>query len=376
MRHIFFKNRCIKVVILQFLVKFAGSQIFISMERTQTSTEAHTGVLLVNLGSPDSPAVSDVRKYLIEFLLDPRVIDIPYLNRQLLVRGPIALGRSPKSAKEYEKLWTEDGSPLIIYGHEVRRLLQEKLGSEYKVVLAMRYQSPSISSGIRELKKSPLKKWIIIPLFPQQASATSGSVLEQVMEEVRKDWIFPEINMINQFYDRPDFINAWAQVAKGYDLHSYEKVIFSYHGLPQRQLFKADPGHYCKANFECCQNLHDQNRFCYSAQCFHNTRLLMEKWQLPEDKCITSFQSRLGRSEWVKPYTEDVVRQLARDGYKRVLITSPAFIADCLETIVELGMEYKELFLENGGETFDMMESLNVHPAWIDVLNNMVRERA
>lgn len=337
---------------------------------------AHTGVLLINLGSPDSPEVKDVRKYLIEFLLDPRVIDIPYINRQLLVRGPIALGRAPKSAREYQKLWTEpDGSPLIAYGYELRDLLQDRLGQDYQVEIAMRYQSPSIASGIEKLKEARLKKWIIIPLFPQQASATVGSVLEKVMQEIRKDWIFPEIIMINQFYDRPDFIDAWAEVAAGYDLDSYEKIIFSYHGLPQRQLLKADPGHYCKANMECCQRITRENQDCYSAQCFHNTRLLREKLQLSENKCITSFQSRLGRSEWAKPYTEEVVKELAGEGVKKVLIVSPAFIADCLETIVELGMEYKELFQEHGGDIFDMMESLNVHPSWVETLHNIVTER-
>ncbi len=345
------------------------------MEHMENIENAHTGVLLINLGSPDSPKVSDVRKYLIEFLLDPRVIDIPYINRQLLVRGPIAISRSPRSAAEYQKLWTPEGSPLIIYGKQLRDLLQEKLGDQYKVVLAMRYQSPSMADGIMELKKSRLKKWIIIPLFPQQASASVGSVLEKVMNEIKKDWIFPEISLVNQFYDREDFIDAWAQVASGYDLESYEKIIFSYHGLPQRQLLKADPGHHCKANIECCQNIHADNQYCYSAQCFHNTRLLQAKLNLPDDKCITSFQSRLGKSEWIKPYTEKVVEELAQEGYKKVLIMSPAFIADCLETIVELGMEYKDLFIEHGGETFDMMESLNLHPAWVNVLYNMVQER-
>ncbi|MBY5960214.1 ferrochelatase [Membranicola marinus] len=346
------------------------------MKNQEQNSNTHTGVLLINLGSPDSPKVKDVRKYLIEFLLDPRVIDIPYINRQLLVRGPIAYGRAPRSAEEYQKLWTEpDGSPLIAYGYEVRDLLQKQLGNGYKVELAMRYQSPSIADGINTLKKARLKKWIIVPLFPQQASATVGSVLEKVMEEIRKDWIFPELVMINQFYDRPDFIEAWAEVASGYNLQSYEKIIFSYHGLPQRQLFKADPGHHCKANIECCQKITRDNQDCYSAQCFHNTRLLREKLKLPEEKCITSFQSRLGRSEWIKPYTEDVVKKLAQDGFKKVLIISPAFIADCLETIVELGMEYKDLFIEHGGDTFDMMESLNANPAWIQSLTNMVTER-
>lgn len=346
------------------------------MKQSEKNKNAHTGVLLVNLGSPDSPKVKDVRKYLIEFLLDPRVIDIPYINRQLLVRGPIAISRAPKSANEYQKLWSgSGGSPLIQYGHKLRDLLQDRLGKDYKVVLSMRYQSPSIAAGIEKLKEARLKKWIIIPLFPQQASASVGSVLEKVMEEIRKDWIFPEIRMINHFYDRPDFINAWAEVASGYKLTSYDKIIFSYHGLPQRQLLKADPGHHCKANIECCQHITTENQDCYSAQCFHNTRLLREKLQLPEEQCITSFQSRLGKSEWARPYTDDIIKDLARGGHKKVLIMSPAFIADCLETIVELGMEYKDLFIEHGGTEFDMMESLNVQPAWVETLYNMVTER-
>src|SRR5690625_13847 len=334
----------------------------------------HTGVLLINLGSPDSPAVPDVRKYLIAFLLDPRVMDIPAWNRQLLVRGPIAIGRSPRTSEEYQLLWTPEGSPLILYGYEVRDLLQQRLGNQYLVSLAMRYQSPSIASALDHFREQGLKKWIIIPLFPQQASATVGSVLEKVMDEIKKDWVFPQITMINQFYDRSDFIDAWKEVGEKYDFDQYEKVMFSYHGLPQRQLFKADRNHHCAGDTLCCQTIHSKNEYCYSAQCFHNTRLLQEAWGLPDEKCITTFQSRLGRSEWVKPYTEDVVRELAEEGYKNVLITSPAFVADCLETTVELGMEYKELFLEHGGKRFDMMESLNTSPAWIETLFNMVTE--
>lgn len=344
------------------------------MDNTKAAIRPKTGVLLINLGSPDSPAVPDVRKYLVEFLLDPRVMDIPTVNRQLLVRGPIAIGRSPKTAEEYKLVWTPEGSPLILYGYDVQALLQERLGDEYLVELAMRYQSPSIASAVERFRAAGLRKWIIIPLFPQQASATVGSVIEKVMDEIKKDWIFPEIRMINQFYDRPDFIDAWREVGRKYDFDQYDKVMFSYHGLPQRQLFKADRNHYCRADISCCQEMGTCNAYCYSAQCFHNTRLLRDAWGLPEEKCITTFQSRLGRSEWIKPYTEDVVRSLAEEGVKRVLITSPAFVADCLETTVELGMEYRDLFLEQGGERFDMMESLNTSPAWIDSLYNMVTE--
>src|SRR5690625_5600868 len=174
----------------------------------------HTGVLLINLGSPDSPAVPDVRKYLIEFLLDPRVMDIPAWNRQLLVRGPIAIGRSPRTSEEYQLLWTPEGSPLILYGSEVRDLLQQRLGNQYLVSLAMRYHSLSIASALDHFREQGLKKWIIIPLFPQQASATVGSVLEKVMDEIKKDWVFPQITMINQFYDRSDFIDAWKEVGE------------------------------------------------------------------------------------------------------------------------------------------------------------------
>ncbi|GAA5220974.1 ferrochelatase [Membranihabitans marinus] len=333
-----------------------------------------TGVLLVNLGTPDSARVGDVRKYLKEFLLDGRVIDIPPLNRQLLVRGIIAPFRSPKSAKEYEKLWTSAGSPIKIYGFELRDKLQNVLGEDFHVVLGMRYQSPSIESAINELYAKDIGKLIVIPLFPQYASATVGSVIEEVMDQLKSRQTFPALSMVNQFYDRGDFIEAWAAIGSKYDADSYDKILFSYHGIPQRQLFKADSHQYCKADGQCCQQISERNQFCYSAQCFHNTRLLIERMKLDPKKCITTFQSRLGKSEWTQPYTEATIHQLAEEGCKRILIFSPAFVADCLETTVELGMEYKEMFLESGGEVFDMVESLNTSDQWVSTLAHMVHE--
>ncbi|WP_236977938.1 ferrochelatase [Membranihabitans maritimus] len=343
-------------------------------EINQVEKKAKTGVALVNLGTPDSTRVSDVRKYLTQFLLDARVIDIPEWNRQLLVRGSIAPFRAPKSAAEYKKLWTEEGSPIKIFGYGLRDKLQKRLGEEYVVSLGMRYQSPSVEESLDMLFKENVSRVIVIPLFPQYASATVGSVIEEVMKVVRSNLTFPQLNFVNKFYDRKDFIDAWTSIGNKYDLEKYDKIIFSYHGIPQRQLFKADTNNICKANGHCCQEISGKNQFCYSAQCFHNTRLLINSMGLDSEKCITTFQSRLGRSEWTQPYTEATVERLAVEGYKKVLIFSPAFVADCLETTVELGMEYRDLFLENGGEVFDMVESLNVAEPWVDVLENMVRE--
>lgn len=332
------------------------------------------GVLLINLGTPDSVAVKDVRKYLKQFLLDARVIDLPRWNRELLVRGIIVPFRGPKSAHEYQRLWTPEGSPIKVFGYQLKDKLQEVLGHSYHVALGMRYQQPSIESAINELYQAKVKKIIVLPLFPQYASATVGSVIEEVMTQMKSRQNFPQLAVINQFYDRADFIEAWAQIGEKYQPENYERIVFSYHGIPQRQLFKADDFQHCQANGQCCQVLTPKNQFCYSAQCFHTTKLLIDKMKLNPDQCITTFQSRLGKAEWTQPYTESTIRQLALDGVKSLLIFSPAFVADCLETTVELGMEYKDLFLEHGGEKYEMVESLNVSSGWINTLNNLVRE--
>lgn len=336
---------------------------------------AKKGVLLVNLGSPDSPSTPDVRKYLREFLMDKRVMDIPFASRFLLVNGIIAPFRSPKSAKVYQQLWEDRGSPLKFYGDDVKALLQQKLGSDYVVTLGMRYQSPSIASALDELKRADVNSILVIPLFPQYASATTGTVIEKVMEIAATWEVIPNLQFISQFVEEPLFIQAFAENARKYmDAVDYDYFVFSYHGLPERQIRKAAVDNYCQLSDKCCANYNKKNQYCYRAQCFHTTRLLADALGIPEDKYVVSFQSRLGKDPWIRPYTDDLIKDLPAKGYKKVLAFSPAFIADCLETTVEVGDEFKEIFIEAGGEEWQLVESLNTSDTWIECLYQMVQK--
>ena len=342
-----------------------------------TKHTAKTGVLLVNLGTPDSTKTSDVRKYLREFLMDGRVIDIPFLKRWLLVNLIIAPTRAPKSAAEYRKLWTERGSPLLFHTQDLKAKLIEKLDpGKYVVAMAMRYQNPSIEKGLAELKKAEVGKIIVLPLFPQYASASTGSVQDKVMEIAQTWQIIPEISFISNFQDHPLFLEAWAELGRtAMEDQEYDKFVFSYHGLPERQILKGSVGNHCQLG-KCCDRYSSKNQYCYRAQCFHTTRLLTEKLGLPKDKVMNCFQSRLGKDPWVKPYTDDLIKQLAKEGVKKVLVFSPAFVADCLETTVEVAQEYKEQFEELGGEHWELVPSLNSNDTWVDCVKEMVESRS
>lgn len=331
------------------------------------------GVLLVNLGTPDSPEVADVRKYLDQFLMDERVIDIPKLNRTLLVKGIIVPFRSPKTSKLYKEIWNENGSPLLHYSKIQAQLLQDKLGEGYQVELAMRYQSPSIEQALAKLKAGLVESIKVIPLFPQYASASTGSVMQLVMELVGKWQTIPPISFINSFHDNKQMIEIFAENARKHQPETYDHVLFSFHGLPERQLLKCDhTSAYCLKTADCCQTLNDTNKFCYSAQGHDTARLLAKELGLPREKYTVCFQSRLGKEPWVQPYTTDVLKRLAAEGKKRLLVFSPAFVADCLETIYEITVEYHEEFKALGGEHVQLVESLNDHPKFIEALEEMV----
>lgn len=333
------------------------------------------GVLLVNLGTPDSPSTADVRKYLKEFLMDERVIDIPAFNRNLLVKGIIVPFRSPKTAKLYKEIWNDNtGSPLMHYSVIQRDLLQEKLGNEYHVELAMRYQSPSIESALNKLKDSQVSSIKVLPLFPHYASASSGSVLQKVMELIGKWQTIPSISFVNSFHDNEQMIDVFAENGKNYCPETYDHILFSFHGLPQRQLKKSDhSGRHCLKKDNCCSVMTNDNKFCYSAQCHHTARLIADKLALPEDKFTVCFQSRLGKDPWVQPYTSAIIEELAKRGKKRLLVFCPAFVADCLETVYEVSVEYADEFKKSGGEHVQLVESLNDHPVWIEALARMVK---
>jgi ferrochelatase len=343
-----------------------------------SKNKAKIGVLLVNLGTPDSTATGDVRKYLREFLMDGRVIDFPFIPRWALVNLIIAPFRAPKSAHEYRKLFTERGSPLMYHTVDLTEKLIKVLDPEkYHVEFAMRYQTPSIEQGLEKLNKANVKKIIVLPLFPQYASATNGSVVDKVMEIARTWQIIPNITFINNFVDHPLFVQAWTELGKEMmEKEEYDTYLFSYHGLPERQIRKGSVDGYCQLSDKCCGNYTKKNQFCYRGQCFHNTRLIAAKLGLPEDKVVTCFQSRLGKDPWIKPYTEDLIKELSAKGVKKVLVFSPAFVADCLETTVEVGEEYKEQFEELGGEKWDLVPSLNSRDTWVACVKDLVEENS
>ncbi|MDB5132473.1 MAG: hemH [Mucilaginibacter sp.] len=336
---------------------------------------AKKGVLLVNLGTPDSPETKDVRRYLGEFLMDPRVIDINAFSRALLVKGIIVPFRSPKSAKLYKTIWSDEtGSPLLHYSKLQLKLLRERLGDDYQVELAMRYQNPSIESALKKLKAGLVDSIQVIPLFPQYASASTGSVYDKVMQLLAEWPTKPSISFINSFHDNELMIETFANNAKKYQPETFDHILFSFHGLPQRQLIKSDHTHnHCLKTSDCCAVLTDANKFCYSAQSHHTARLIAEKLNIPKEKYTICFQSRLGSDPWVQPYTTEVVAKLANEGKKRLLVFCPAFVADCLETVYEVTEEYGGEFKALGGEHVQLVESLNDASTWIEALEQMVK---
>ncbi len=332
-----------------------------------------TGVLLLNLGTPDSTSTPDVRKYLREFLMDERVIDIPFLKRWMLVNLIIAPLRAPKSAEEYKKVWTDEGSPLLVHGRKLKELLQEALGTNYVVALGMRYQNPSIEHALDKFKNKGFKQIIVIPLYPQYASATTGSTIQKV-NEILNDWqVIPELKVVSNYVDNNSFIDACKEIAQDYkENEHYDHFVFSYHGLPERQIKKAACDGYCQLNDKCCAVYHAKNHYCYRAQCYETTRRLAEALNIKKEDYTVCFQSRLGKDPWIQPYIDDVVPEIAKKGIKKVLAFSPAFVADCLETTIEIGETYMELFQEHGGEKWQLVESLNTHPSWVKCLAEMV----
>lgn len=337
-----------------------------------------TGLLLIQLGTPDSPSTRDVRRYLSEFLNDPRVIDIPWLPRKLLVNGIIVPFRAPKSAKIYKELWDiSDGiSPLMTHTENVKKELEKRFADEdVTVEMAMRYQKPSMDSVLARMKTANYDEIIILPLFPQYASASSGSAVEKAMKTIRKWWVIPDIKVISQFYDNPGYIDSIIERTKEFDLKSYDHILFSYHGLPERQVDKV---HGLETDLcidqPCETEINDTNKFCYKATCFATTRLLVEKLGLKEEDYTVCFQSRLNK-KWLEPFSDKIIEERGKKGDKRLLAFSPAFVADCLETLIEIGDEYQEIFEEHGGEKVQLVPSSNSHPRFIDGLEEMVRER-
>ena len=333
-----------------------------------------TGVILINLGTPDSPKTNDVRNYLFQFLNDKRVIDLPWLVRKLLVNLIIVPFRAPKSAKIYQEVWTDKGSPIIYHTESLVKKLQNSLGENYFVEYAMRYKNPSIKSVLTKFKSQNLNQIIIIPLFPQYASATNGSVIEEVMNIVKKWWVIPEINFVSQFYDEKLFLDAFAENGKKYNIKDYDEIIFSFHGLPERHVDKVYETSLCKDN-DCEKGINELNKFCYKATCYETAKQIANRLDLKKSDYIVAFQSRLD-NKWLRPFSDDIIKKRAKKGDKKILCFSPSFVADCLETIVEIGDEYQEIFEEYGGEKVQLVESLNDKMLWVECLHKMVVERS
>ncbi|WP_210519199.1 ferrochelatase [Hymenobacter terricola] len=337
---------------------------------------ARIGVLLVNLGTPDSPNTPDVRRYLNEFLTDGRVIDMPAAVRYPLFQGLVVPLRAPKSAKIYQQLWTERGSPLLFHGLDLQKKVQAELGPEYVVAFGMRYQKPSIAKALDELREAAVDRIIVLPLFPQYASASTGSVQEKVMDIVKDWWIVPSISFISAFSSDPGFIATIVALGQREQAkRNYDHIVFSYHGIPERHITKGSFHNYCKFG-SCCDTLNENNRYCYRAQCFETSRLVAVGMGLKPDQYTVAFQSRLQsrlRDPWLQPYTDEVLKEFPAKGIKNVLAFSPAFVADCLETTIEVGEEFKELFEKSGGDHWQLVPSLNSEPQWVDAVAAMIR---
>jgi len=331
-------------------------------------------LLLINLGTPNSPSYLDVFKYLREFLMDGRVIDIPVLFRFILVTLVICPFRSFSSSKLYKKLWKISGevSPLLKNTTELTNKLNQQQ-DKYDVHYAMRYQKPSIQQALASIKKTNPSELVVLPLFPHYASATSGSIFQEVTKRLSKNWVIPSFKFISQYYDNSSFLDAWVDTAKKFNLSDYDKVIFSYHGLPNSQVDKVYKDKQCDG-MNCEHEINVENYFCYKATVYETSKLLADKLVLSRDKYEVTFQSRL-TNNWLEPFTDEVLKSFPGKGIKKVLVFSPAFTADCLETVIEIGYEYKELFIEAGGQTLDYVPSLNFSDAWVQAIIDIVNSK-
>ncbi len=363
----------LQLIISLFLNEIASSLLF-SHEQTDYNKVKKTCVLIIQLGTPDSPRTGDVRRYLSEFLNDPRVIDLPYVARKLLVNGVIVPFRAPKSAKIYKELWEVSNgvSPLLIHTQNVQKLLQQRLdGKDVTIEFAMRYQNPSMESVLNRIQKENYDQIIILPLFPQYASASTGSAIEKAMRIIKDWWVLPEIKIINQFWDSEGYLNSIVDRAKAFDIKNYDHILFSYHGLPNRHVDKVYEGSDLCSDQPCETHLNEENKHCYKATAYATTRLLAEKLNLKEDDYTVCFQSRLDK-KWLTPFSDEVVEEWAKKGAKKLLVFSPAFVADCLETLIEIGTEYQEIFEDLGGEKVDLVPSCNDHPEFISGLEKLI----
>ncbi|PQZ86595.1 MULTISPECIES: ferrochelatase [Pseudomonas] len=332
-------------------------------------------LLLVNLGSPKSTSVADVRSYLNQFLMDPYVIDLPWPVRRLLV-SLILIKRPEQSAHAYASIWWDEGSPLVV----LSRRLQQQMTTQWThgpVELAMRYGEPSLETVLTRLAAQGIRKVTLAPLYPQFADSTVTTVIEEAKRVVRDKKLSVQFSTLQPFYDQPEYLDALAASVRAYVEQDYDHLLLSFHGLPERHLTKLDPtGQHCFKDADCCKNASPQVlKTCYRAQCFSVARDVAARLGLPDDKWSVAFQSRLGRAKWIEPYTEARLEALAQQGVKKLLVMCPAFVADCIETLEEIGDRGLEQFREAGGEELVLVPCLNDDPQWAKALNTLC-ERA
>lgn len=327
----------------------------------------------MNLGSPKSTQVEDVKTYLDEFLMDEKVIDYRWFFRTLLVRGIILRTRPQKSAEAYKTVWTAKGSPLVVITEQIQKKLQQLV--DVPVEIGMRYAEPSIQTGIQKLADQGITDIVLFPLYPQYAMSTTETVIDKA-EEVRKKF-FPQIRIsyVQPFYNRDIYINCLAESIREKLPENFDALQFSYHGVPERHLYKTDPTKTCNLNDCCSRDKNPSHQFCYRHQCFKTTEMVLEKLGLPREKAIISFQSRLGKDKWIEPYTDETLMNLPKKGVKNLAIVCPAFVSDCLETLEEISVEGKEHFLHAGGETFHYIPCLNDEDRWVEVVKTLCEER-
>lgn len=334
-------------------------------------------VILMNLGSPDSTEVKDLKRYLDEFLMDERVIDKPWLLRALLVKGIIVPFRAPKSAAAYKSIWTKEGSPLIVISKQQQQALEKQI--DEPVAIAMRYGNPSPRKAYDKLlKNNPnLEEIIVVPMYPHYAMSSYETAVEYAKEQHKKGSYSFKLSFIKPFYNDADYINALCESIKPYITGDYDQILFSYHGIPERHILKCDPTKkHCLKLVNCCEVPSEAHQYCYRHQCWTTTLLVTDKLGIPKEKWGFSFQSRLGRDPWLQPYTAMRLEELPKEGIKKILVVCPAFVSDCLETLEEMDEEGKEIFEHAGGESFQLIPCLNTHPLWIETLSKWVTEYA
>ena len=331
------------------------------------------GILLVNLGSPRSTEVKDVKEYLDEFLMDERVIDYRWFFRTLLVRGIILRTRPKKSAQAYKTVWTDQGSPLIVITQQIKDKLEKIV--DVPVEIGMRYAEPSIETGLRKLQAQGVDEVVLFPLYPQYAMSTTETVVEKAKEVQKKFFPSMKINYVAPFYNRSIYIEALSESIKENLPESYDMLQFSYHGVPERHLYKTDPTKTCKIGDCCMKDDYPAHPYCYRHQCFKTTELVRERLGIAPEKVVVSFQSRLGKDKWIEPYTDQTLEHLPKKGVENLAIVCPAFVSDCLETLEEISVEGKEEFLEAGGKEFTYLPCLNDDDRWIEVVKSLCMEQ-